>query len=188
MKRCPSAPPPQGMSGLSSISVGDRGRGHKRHRSLHGPAHLAEMQSLMQSPTEQDVPNVAWGRVLNVPVRIFADQMGLRQNRRTANGEVARYGTQTGENVPSPGLTPAHREPTSLAQSRPPIEQPPARLQPTPWQQRRAERDRVQCRSSCRSFLPFFDVHRPTLRDPNYPRISPRDFTSMNPKAFQVGG
>jgi hypothetical protein len=41
---------------------------------------------------------------MNVPRALLRGPDGLRQNCRTANGEVADMGLQTGENAPSAGL------------------------------------------------------------------------------------
>src|SRR3984893_5074164 len=85
---------------LSSISVCG-GRGHERHRRLAASAHLAEVRS-------HAVANAAecggGAELMNVPRALLRGPDGLRQNCRTANGEVANMGLQTGENAPSARL------------------------------------------------------------------------------------
>src|ERR1700751_1710700 len=96
MTRCPSVR----LRGLSSISVGS-GRSHKRHRCLAGPADLAEVRF-------HAVPDAAerggGAELMNVAGALLRGPDGLRQNCRTANGEVADMGLQTGENASSAGL------------------------------------------------------------------------------------
>src|SRR5580658_6918065 len=98
----PSEPPPVRLRWmwLSSISVGG-GRRHERHRCLAGPAGLAEVRSHAVA----DGAECGGGaELMNVPRALLRGPDGLRQNCRTANGEVADMGLQTGENAPSAGL------------------------------------------------------------------------------------
>jgi hypothetical protein len=91
--------PPQGVR-LSSISVGG-GRRHERHRCLAGPTGLGEVRS-------HAVANAAecggGAELMNVPGALLRGPDGLGQNGRTAHGEVADMGLQTGENASSAGL------------------------------------------------------------------------------------
>jgi hypothetical protein len=85
---------------LASIPIGG-GRGHERHRCLAGPAHLAEVRSHAVG----DAAECGAGtKLMNVPRALLRGPDGLRQNCRTANGEFADMGLQTGENVPSARL------------------------------------------------------------------------------------
>src|SRR3984957_99158 len=92
--------PSHAVQRLSSISVGG-GRGHKRHRCLAGPAHLAEVRSHAVGDTAE---RGGGAELMNVPGALLRSPDGLRQNCRTANGEVADMGLQTGENASSAGL------------------------------------------------------------------------------------
>src|SRR3984885_14450264 len=85
---------------LSSISGGG-GRGHKRHRCLAGPADLAEMRSHAVGDTAE---RGGGAKLMNVPGALLRGPDGLRQDCRTANGEVAHVGLQAGENAPSARL------------------------------------------------------------------------------------
>ncbi len=80
---------------LNSISVGGR-RGHERHRCLAGPAHLAEVRFHAVA----DAAKCGGGaELMNVPRALLRGPDGLRQNCRTANGEVADMRLQTGKNA-----------------------------------------------------------------------------------------
>lgn len=129
--------------GLSSISVGG-GRGHERHRRLAGSAHLAEVRS-------HAVANAAerggGAELMNVPGALLRGPDGLRQNCRTADGEVADMGLQTGKDVSVARLD-ARTQGTDVGGAIPLRgEQPLLRAcaSGARKQQRRAERDRIKC-------------------------------------------
>ena len=85
---------------LSSISVGG-GRGHERHCCLAGPADLAEVRFHAVADAAE---RGGGAELMNVPRALLRGPYGLRQNCRTANGEVADMRLQTGENAPSARL------------------------------------------------------------------------------------
>jgi hypothetical protein len=83
-----------------SISVSG-GRRHERHRRLAGPAGLGEVWSHAVT----DAAECGGGaEMMNVPRALLRGPDSLRQNCRTAHGEVADMGLQTGENASSAGL------------------------------------------------------------------------------------
>src|SRR5271165_2710213 len=86
--------------------------------------------------------------LMNVPRALLRGPDGLRQNCRTANGEVADMGLQTGENAPSAGLD-ARAQGLDIGGAIPLRGEQPflrARAPGTRKQQRRAERDHIKCR------------------------------------------
>src|SRR5580692_12599122 len=84
----------------SSISVGG-GRRHERHRRLAGPAGLAEVRF---HAVADGAERGGGAELMNVPGALLRGPDGLRQNCRTANGEVADMGLQTSEDASSAGL------------------------------------------------------------------------------------
>ena len=98
-------------------------------------------------------------------------------------------GLQTGENAPSAGLDPGAKG-TDIGGAIPLRGEQPflrALASGTRNQQRRAERDCIKCRPHVEAPFRFFDVHR-HFKIFQLSSYFSTDWTSMNPKAFQVGG
>src|SRR5271165_2908280 len=98
---------------------------------------------------------------MNVPRALLRGPDGLRQNCRTANGEVADMGLQTGENLSSAGLN-ARAQGLDIGGAIPLRGEYPflrARAHRTRKQQRCAERDRSKSCLHDRISLQFYDEH-----------------------------
>jgi hypothetical protein len=85
---------------LASIPIGG-GRSYERHRCLASPAHLAEVRSHAVADAAE---RGRGAELMNVPRALLRDPAGLRQNCRTANGELADMRLQTGDKASSAGL------------------------------------------------------------------------------------
>ena len=106
---------------LTSISVGG-GRGHKRHRCLAGPAHLAEVRL---HAARRRCRMWRWGRIDECPPRIAARSRWPSTELSNSQRRGRRHGTANKRGLrPWPGLTPAHRELTSVVQSRSEVNNP----------------------------------------------------------------